>query len=165
MIDTLGGAWKGRPIQVYKANLIIPQIMKDNLNIEKPAEISFIELPTICPICGELLKNTGENLICENPQCTGQLINRLDHFCGKKGLDIKGLSKATLTKLIDLGWINCFEDIFNLFEYKDQWIQLNGFGDKYPLSYLAGERSYVKEKDKILAEEKARFYEENTCGR
>ena len=43
-----------------------------------------------------------------------KLINKLDHFCGKKGLDIKGLSKATLEKLIEWNWISDYTDIFNL---------------------------------------------------
>lgn len=152
MIDTLGGAWKGRPIQVYKANLIIPQIMKDNLDIEKPAEVPFIELPTICPICGKSLKNTGDNLICENPNCEGQLINRLDHFCGKKGLDIKGLSKATLDKLLNWNWVNSFVDIFNLKEHRNEWIKKPGFGEKSVDNILAAiDKAKITSLEKFIA--------------
>ena len=69
-------------------------------------------------------------LYCNNPSCAGKLVNRLDHFCSKKGLDIKGLSKATLEKLIDWGWINSIVDIFNLHSYKKEWISKSGFGEK-----------------------------------
>lgn len=94
------------------------------------SNIRYIELPTVCPICGKPLKNTGDNLICENPNCEGQLINRLDHFCGKKGLDIRGLSKATLDKLLNWNWVNSFVDIFNLREHRNEWIKKPGFGEK-----------------------------------
>ena len=59
-----------------------------------------------------------------------KLLNKLDHFCSKKGLDIKGLSLATLEKLIELEWVEEFEDIFDLVQHKDEWATLPGFGDK-----------------------------------
>lgn len=94
----------------------------------------YFNIPKVCPICGaetEIIKeNDSEMLYCSNPNCEGKLINRLDHFCGKKGLDIKGLSKATLEKLVDWGWISNFSDIFNLQDYRDEWIKKSGFGEK-----------------------------------
>ena len=70
------------------------------------------------------------NLVCTNSQCKGKLINRLDHFCSKKGLDIKGLSKATLEKLIDWGYVNDLDDLFNLEMVRDDWMKKPGFGEK-----------------------------------
>ena len=95
----------------------------------------YLEIPSNCPVCGGDTKiitsdNGVENLICENPDCNGKLINKLDHFAGKKGLDIKGLSKATLEKLINWGWITSITDIFKLFEHKSSWIKMPGFGEK-----------------------------------
>jgi DNA ligase (NAD+) len=57
-------------------------------------------------------------------------VNRLDHFCGKKGLDIKGLSKATLGKLVDWGWVKEPADLFTLVNHTKEWIQKPGFGAK-----------------------------------
>ena len=131
-----GTPFKGQKINVYKANMIIPQIYDaENLTefLHYP-ELPFIELPTICPICGSevrVVNNDGVKvLMCLNNQCEGKLINRLDHFCGKKGLDIKGLSKATLEKLIDWGWINDISDIMVLINHRGEWIQKPGFGQK-----------------------------------
>lgn len=96
--------------------------------------IKFINIPTECPCCGGQLSRITENsstiLKCENNNCEGQLINQLDHFCGKKGLDIKGLSKATLEKLIEWGWVNNVIDIFELLPYFNEWINKPGFGGK-----------------------------------
>lgn len=97
--------------------------------------IVFFKIPDVCPICSGLTKivesESGvETLICDNPQCEGKLINRLDHFCGKKGLDIKGLSKATLEKLIDWGWVTNLHDIFELHTHRAEWIKKPGFGVK-----------------------------------
>jgi DNA ligase (NAD+) len=54
----------------------------------------------------------------------------LDHFCGKKGLDIKGLSKATLEKLIDWGWVTRAMDLFYLHQRRREWVEKSGFGIK-----------------------------------
>lgn len=96
--------------------------------------IKFIEIPKICPICGKSTVQktdlTSTFLVCENPACEGKLINRLDHFCGKKGLDIKGLSKATLEKLIDWGWVSSYKDLFELKNHRSEWVKMPGFGVK-----------------------------------
>jgi DNA ligase (NAD+) len=68
------------------------------------------------------------NLVCSNLACIGKLSNRIDHYCGKKGLDIKGLSIKTIEKLIDWGWINGIKDIYKLYEHESSWISKEGFG-------------------------------------
>ena len=123
----------GQNIKVFKSNLIIPQIYStEEYKIEDEEEYQFLSPPIICPYCGERTKvkqdNESKILYCNNPNCAGKLINRLDHFAGKKGLDIKGLSKSTFEKLIDWGWINNLQDIFTLKEHRKEWINKSGFG-------------------------------------
>ena len=132
--ETLHGpGWVDQKVKIAKMNMIIPQITSaegDEVGVEK----DYFKLPQVCPICGaetEIIKeNDSEMLYCSNPNCEGKLINRLDHFCGKKGLDIKGLSKATLEKLVDWGWLSNFPDVLNLQDYRDEWIKKPGFGEK-----------------------------------
>lgn len=118
--------------------------------------IKFIEIPNNCPVCGGQVECRTEVdstvLVCVNPTCSGKLINRLDHFCGKKGLDIKGLSKATLEKLINWGWVNDFADIFTLESHKNEWIKKPGFGVKSVDNILnAIQNSQVCDLDKFIA--------------
>lgn len=133
MNELLGSAHATQPIYIYKANMIIPQIL--TAEEKEPGDFLYtleFVIPDTCPICGgdtEIRKdNDSEVLYCTNTACSGKLINRLDHFCGKKGLDIKHLSKATLEKLVSWGWINTYQDIFILNEYRDKWIKKPGFG-------------------------------------
>lgn len=130
MTQLMGGAFPGQRVFIYKANEIIPQVSHAQTN--NPKRIPSIQIPTTCPYCGgdvEIRKdNDSEVLYCINPNCNGKLVNRLDHFCGKKGLDIKGLSKITLEKLINYGWLNNIEDIFTLNTYKTEWANKPGFG-------------------------------------
>ena len=130
---TLFKPFIGQTISVYKANMIIPQVAWGDKS--SPSDKSLIlEIPTKCPICSEKLEIIRDKesgfLSCVNPNCEGKLINRLNHFCSKKGLDIKGLSSATLEKLIKWGWINNLVDIYTLDKYKIEWIIKPGFGKK-----------------------------------
>jgi DNA ligase (NAD+) len=134
MRDLLGHPFIGQKLWIYKANMIIPQVdhaeISDVINVD-----AMIAIPCTCPVCGgdvEVVEsNSGtRELYCTNEQCEGKLINRLEHFAGKKGLDIKGLSKATFEKLIDWGWVKNVRDIFSLADYRAEWVKKSGFGDK-----------------------------------
>lgn len=126
------GPHKFQEVEVFKANMIIPQIK--SVKQEGLYEEYIIHDPTTCPVCGgEINYKSGIDsitLACMSPTCPGKLINRLDHFCGKKGLDMKGISKATLEKLIDWGWLNDFTGVFELSRFKEEWIKKPGFGIK-----------------------------------
>lgn len=134
MTQLMGKPYIGQKVEVFKANMIIPQIA-DSDQADPSEERDWISIPQICPICGQKVEivtsETGiDNIVCVNSNCEGKLINRLDHFCGKKGLDIKGLSKATLEKLINWGWVNNLSDIFELKNHKDEWMRQSGFGER-----------------------------------
>jgi len=139
IMDELLGemAHQDQQVEVMKANQIIPQIVSADKKIKGTLyykeHIPF-EVPAVCPICGEPTKIEmpigTKILVCSNPNCEGKFINRLDHFCGKKGLDIKGLSKTTLEKLVNWGWISNLEDIFKLNQHRNEWIKKTGFGVK-----------------------------------
>lgn len=126
-----GSGWQGQKIKVFKANQIIPQISWAEEDNEYTKY--YISHPMVCPICNKptiIKENNGVKvLMCGNDNCEGKLLNRLDHFCSKKGLDIKGLSKATLEKLMNWNWINTYQDIFLLWQVRDKWIQKPGFGE------------------------------------
>ena len=131
MEELLGNPYVNQKVEVFKANMIIPQIYSADKN---PGENQHIQIPDVCPICGgktEIRMDIDTKVLyCSNPSCDGKLINKLDHFCGKKGLDIKGLSKATLEKLIDWGWVSNSTDLFELAKHRAEWIKMPGFGIK-----------------------------------
>ena len=118
----------GGKCSVYKANMIIPQILGC---IGGDAEI---EIPWHCPICGgstEIVKdNESEVLMCSNPNCVGKRLALFEYFVSKKALNIDGLSEATIEFLINKGWIHTFKDLYHLIEYKSEWQKCDGFGKK-----------------------------------
>ena len=123
----------GDRIEVYKANQIIPQI-KRNISAEERKESTYIALPAYCPICEGYTEvkqdNESKVLVCTNPNCKGKLLGKLTHFCSKNAMDIDGLSEATLEKFIELGWVNEYKDLYNLSQYKERLMRLEGFGKK-----------------------------------
>ena len=129
--DTLGTPYINEKLWVTKRNMIIPKV-------ERAEKLGYnegvIRMPEVCPICNEpveVLDNDGVKVLyCGNPQCQGKFINRLDHFCGKKGLDIRGLSTATLEKLVNWGWISNYVDIYKLENKSNEWKNKAGFGEK-----------------------------------
>lgn len=131
-----GDPFIGQKIRIFKANMIIPQVKsaEDLTGFLHYPDLPFIEIPQTCPICGEptqlITEINSTVLYCNNPNCAGKLINRLDHFAGKKGLDIKGLSKVTLEKLIDWGWVDSCKSLFELNAHADEWMKKPGFGPK-----------------------------------
>ena len=133
MIETLGERpEQNQHIWVIKSNQIIPQIVRATKN-DIPHDHILPGTPMYCPCCGKETKliwsDTGvANLYCMNSACEGKLSNRIDHFFGKKGLDVKGISLATIDKLINWGWVNGIRDIFELDRYKTEWISKAGFG-------------------------------------
>ena len=128
--------FKGQKVYVYKANMIIPQISRsEELFMDTVVDkFEYIHIPETCPICGGATKIVQENeskiLMCDNPQCEGKLVNRIEHFFGKKGLDAKGISKATIEKLISWGWVESITDVFELSKHAKEWKNIQGFGEK-----------------------------------
>lgn len=136
MYETLGEfPYIGQKIKVGKSNQIIPQIYEaDKDTVVYIEDLKLHDIPTVCPICGKIVKindNDGiKTLVCDNPNCEGKILNIIDHFCSKKGLDIKGLSKATIEKLLDWGWLENISDVMSLSSHKAEWIKKPGFGPK-----------------------------------
>lgn len=131
IIETyLNKPYIGQNIRVARMNMVIPKIVWGDKSAPKDAQ--FIELPTYCPACGSKLiikseEGYARNLYCSNSNCKGILLNKLDYFCGKFGLDIKGVSASTLSFLIDQEWVKSYADLFNLAQYRAQWIKKNGY--------------------------------------
>lgn len=118
----------GDTIRVYKANMIIPQIA-ENLTGSGNAPI-----PHNCPTCGQetIVKkeNDVECLFCVNPGCPAKKIKSFGLFTSRDAMNIDGLSEATLEKFIARGFIHDFGDIFEISRYKDEIVEMEGFGQK-----------------------------------
>lgn len=118
----------GDTIEVYKANMIIPQIAQ---NLTKS---DSLEIPDKCPVCGEKTsihkENDVEVLFCENPDCLAKKIKSISLFVSRDAMNIDGMSEATIEKFISKGFLHELADLFKLNRYKDEIISMDGFGEK-----------------------------------
>lgn len=118
----------GDTIQVYKANMIIPQIAE---NLTRSGRV---ELPKKCPVCGREVRirkeNEVESLFCENPDCEAKKIKAFTLFVSRDAMNIDGLSEATLEKFIGKGFIHDFGDIFEIEKHRAEIVTMEGFGEK-----------------------------------
>lgn len=118
----------GDRIQVYKANMIIPQIA------ENLTRSGVKDIPETCPACKGPTRiqmvNDVETLYCTNPECPAKAIKTFKLFVSRDAMNIDGLSQATLEKFIGHGFLQDFGDIFELDRYREQIIGMDGFGEK-----------------------------------
>ena len=130
----------GDRITVYKANMIIPQIA-ENLT-RSGAE----EPPAFCPVCGgrtEVRQNGDVKvLFCTNPDCQARQVKKYALFVSRDGLNVDGMSEATLEKFIQAGIIRSFADIFRMSGHRETIVSMDGFGEKsYEKLVEAAERA------------------------
>ncbi len=118
----------GDEIEVYKANMIIPQILQ---NMTRSANINIIEK---CPVCNSetLIKNENgiRTLHCPNENCSAKGIKKFSHFVSRNALNIEGLSESSLEKFIEVGIIKKLDDVFNIKNHEDTVVAIEGFGKK-----------------------------------
>lgn len=118
----------GDKIEVYKANMIIPQIAE---NLTRSGKLY---IPKLCPVCGQKTEirsvNDVRTLNCPNPECQAKQIKSFSLFVSRDAFNIEGLSEATLEKFIQQGFIKDFADIFKLAVHKDVIVTMEGFGEK-----------------------------------
>ena len=125
----------GDTIEVYKANMIIPQIAKNLTGSDN------IEIPKVCPVCGGATEirqmNDAKSLYCTNPMCQAKRIKSFALFVSRDALNIDGLSEATLEKFIARGFIHKYRDIFHLDVYQEEIQTMEGFGEKSYANLIA----------------------------
>lgn len=119
----------GDTVSVYKANMIIPQIL------ENKTGSGTLEIPKNCPVCGGMteIKTSDEEietLICTNPECIAKHIGKFEHFVQRDAMNIVGLSTATIETLVGEGFIRRFRDFYHINEHKEKIVSLEGFGEK-----------------------------------
>ena len=118
----------GDKILVYKANMIIPQI-SENLT-----RSGVRDIPKTCPACGGATRiqmmNNVETLYCTNPECPAKFMKAFTLFVSRDAMNIDGMSEATLEKFVGHGFIREFADIFRLDRYRDEIVEMDGFGEK-----------------------------------
>lgn len=120
----------GDTIEVYLANRIIPQIA------DNQTRSNTFTIPDTCPVCGAPTEIVASDdgitqvLKCTNENCSGKLLGKLKLFTSKEGMNIDGLSEATLQTFIDKGWLKDISDIYSIHLHETEMQKMKGFGKR-----------------------------------
>lgn len=113
----------GDEIKVYKANMIIPAIAE---NVTKS---NTYQLDMTCPKCGHPLVEDGDDLRCLNPHCPAQWLQQLIHFVSKPCMNIDGLAASGLQRLVEMGLVTSYGDLFRLAQHRQAIVSMDGWGE------------------------------------
>ena len=135
--ERLGIGDAGTKISVIKANKIIPKV------IAVSETVGTLPVPDRCPVCGaatmiaESEASGTRTLRCTNPDCAAKKLKKFTRFVSKAGMDIDGISEATLARFINEGWISRYGDIYRLRNHAGEIAELDGFGEKSSANLMA----------------------------
>jgi len=144
---------QGDSVFVEKGGEIIPKIINVNLAKRKPDALKII-YPTICPECGtSLIRKEGEvAFYCPNDEgCPPQIVGKIQHFIGRKAMNIDGLGDETIENFYQRGLLRHISDIYTLHEKSDELKGIERFGEKSIKNMLKGiEQSKEMPFEKVL---------------
>lgn len=128
----------GDQVFVEKGGEIIPKIVGVDLS-RRPSNAVPVLYISNCPECGSpLVRETGEaNHFCRNEnKCPPQVKGRMEHFVGRRAMNIDSLGAETLDQLYQAGLINNIADLYDL--KKEQLLVLDRMAEKSAQNLLAG---------------------------
>jgi DNA ligase (NAD+) len=119
----------GDTVVIEKAGEIIPQVVEVKKQL-RPAGTATFKVPEKCPNCGSAVAkdDAGVYIRCLNPDCSGQLKERLKYFAGRGQMDIENLGTALIEQLVEVGLVKNFADLYRL--KKSELIGLERMAEK-----------------------------------
>lgn len=101
----------GSRIEITKANEIIPNLV----GLVEIGDGELVKFPELCPSCESVLIVDGDSSAhCDNDECPGTLLSRLERAVSPKGLNIQNLGEKRLTLLINSGYLFSIARLFDL---------------------------------------------------
>jgi DNA ligase (NAD+) len=119
----------GDTVLIEKAGEIIPQVVEVEKELRPAGAVPF-KVPAKCPNCGSAVAKDKEGVYirCVNPDCLGQLKERLRYFAGRDQMDIENLGPALIEQLVESGLVKNFADLYKL--QKSDLMTLERMGEK-----------------------------------
>ena len=121
----------GDIVSIRKAGDVIPEVVEVKFERRDGSEIPFKMIDT-CPICGsKLVKKDNEvNYFCTNPECDGRYIETLIHFSSRDAMNIEGFGERIVEDFYNMGYLKKISDYYELYNHKEELMELEGFGEK-----------------------------------
>ena len=138
-------------LYVEKGGEIIPKITGVDIDARE-SDATPVRFVSHCPACGTpLVRVEGEAAwVCPDKyHCPPQIIGRIEHFVGRRMMNIEGIGEETAKMLYDCGLLRNIADLYNL--KTSDLSGLEGFGQKSAERVVDGvERSKSIPFDRVL---------------
>lgn len=121
----------GDTVAIKKAGDVIPEVVKVIKERRTGTEKKF-EMTKNCPICGSTLvrKDNEAAYYCLNPICDAKHIEGLIHYTSRDAMNIEGFGDRIIEDFYNMGYLKSISDFYDLEKYKDELMELEGFGQK-----------------------------------
>jgi DNA ligase (NAD+) len=122
---------EGDVVIVRRAGDVIPEVVGPVLE-KREGEPPVPEEPTNCPVCETpLQRREGEVMLrCPNRHCPAQIAMKIQHFVGRRMMDIDGLGEKLIDRFLELGLVKTIPDIYRLHEHRDELVNLERLGEQ-----------------------------------
>jgi len=121
----------GDIVSIKKAGDVIPEVVGVLEERRTGNEVPF-EMIKNCPICGSILtkKETEAAYYCKNPHCDAKKIEGLIHYASRDAMNIEGFGDNIVEDFYNMGYLKSISDYYYLYQYKEELMELEGFGNK-----------------------------------
>lgn len=106
---------EGDLVVLEKGGEVIPRVVGPVLD-QRPPDATPWVMPTECPTCGSVLERPDEEVVwrCPNTSCPGRIRRSLEHFAGRRAMNIEGLGEALIDQLVTRGLVRTCADLYRL---------------------------------------------------
>ena len=130
---------EGDIVIVQRAGDVIPEVVGPVLE-KRENDPPLPQPPTHCPVCGTaaVRKDGQVVLLCPNRSCPAQTAGKLQHFVGRRMMDIDGLGEKLISRLLEIGLLSDLPSIYRLHQHRGELIELERLGETSIDNLLAG---------------------------
>ena len=140
----------GDYVVVRKAGDVIPEVVRV-VKERRADDVKEYQMIDRCPVCGEPLVRVDAMHYCLNPHCDAKKIEQIIHFASRDAMDIEGMGEKVVEQFFNQGFIKSIVEIYDLSQYRDDIIALDGWKDKSIDNLLeAIEKSKENSLEKVL---------------
>ena len=140
----------GDYVVIRKAGDVIPEVVRVVFK-RRTDDVKEYKMIETCPVCGAPLKRVDAMHFCTNPHCDAKKIEGIIHFSSRDAMDIEGMGEKVVEQFFNQGFIKSIADIYDLGQYREEIISLDGWKDKSIDNLLeAIEKSKENSLEKVL---------------
>ena len=140
----------GDIVSIRKAGDVIPEVVEVKKDRRNGSEIEFKMIHN-CPICNSKLVKKDSSYYCTNEKCDKKKIENLIHFVSRDAMYIEGFGDNIVEDFYNMGYLKSVVDFYELKQYKEELMELEGFGSKSINNLLSNiEKSKTNSLERLL---------------